>query len=244
MKADSRKDRPQSVKRPHPRRHLPGLDGGVHWRSLLAQPTEVRRNASDLTKRAEALADEKKYAEAAELLFALFGAFSQRRRRPAAAQELFEKSSHGTRAIETRAIELYQSTLASPGIGLTAEKRIKAQRRVCELLIEQNDFALALAEINGTGEDGAGKDKANKNEPLSVLEQKALADKPEQWRAPGLKGAGVGGKVPRKQHGGVWRVAGSRVCRSTSGKERTSQILCRSRRLSGAIRIQSAEEPA
>ena len=159
---------------------------------------QVRRNASDLTKRAETLADEKKYAEAAlyySQYLELFPDDADARLRRA---EIFEKS-----ATNQRTIELYQNALASPGSGLTAEKRIKAQRRLCELLLQGSAFALAQPEADKLGE----------------MEIKELEKKPDQWHAPGLKAARCWREVPRKQHGCVCRIARGGVCRGPSGEE-------------------------
>jgi tetratricopeptide (TPR) repeat protein len=139
---------------------------GLHfWRAY-----QVRRNASDLTKRAEALADDKKYEEAANYYtryLELCPDDADARLRRA---EIFEKSSREQHGYQ-RAIELYQYALASPGSGLTAVNRIKAQRRVCELLLECDEFAGAL----------------NQSKKLDELEKKELAGTPNQWQAPGLK---------------------------------------------------------
>jgi tetratricopeptide (TPR) repeat protein len=135
--------------------------GGHYWRAY-----QVQRNAFELTKRADALAGEKKYAEAANY----YERYLQLRPDDADARlkcaENFEKSSPRS----PRTIELYQHALASPKGGLTPEQRIEAQRHLCELLLNGKLLALADAEIKKLGE----------------LEKAALSQKPDQWHEPGL----------------------------------------------------------
>ena len=151
--------------------------GGHFWRAH-----EVRKNAPNLKDRAEALADEKKYAEAAEwytryLEFCPAADIADARLRRA---EIFEKSS-----LSGRTIELYRYALASPGSGLAPEKRIKAQRRICELILGANEFAKTQDEVAKLGD----------------LEKTELEKTPGQWHAPGLKALALAGKYRENPEG-------------------------------------------
>ena len=153
----------------------------VHWR-LTTYAYQVRQNASEIVKRAETLAEQKNYQDAVTYYTSYLGQFPNDADARLRRAEIFEMMSHGQRAIEQ-----YQYALATPGKGLSSEKKVKAKRRLCELLLEGNLLALAQTEIIGSNKDEPGKIPPNNSEPLAVLEQKELADKPDHWHAPGLK---------------------------------------------------------
>ena len=68
-----------------------------------------------------------------------------------------------------RTVELYQGALSA--LGIAPEQELPARRRLAELLLQGDQLAAAETE----------------EKKLEALEQKELAQKPEQWRWPGLK---------------------------------------------------------
>lgn len=145
--------------------------GLYYWRVY-----QVRQHAFVVRTRAENLADEHKFAAA----MASYGDYLLLRPDDGDARlrlaELFDKANDG--AAINRAVELYRAVLGSSSTGLAAEKRIEAQRRITELLIDGN--ALDQAQ--------------NEADTLVKMEKDDLADKPEQWHGPGLRAVVLAGK--------------------------------------------------
>jgi tetratricopeptide (TPR) repeat protein len=153
--------------------------GLVFWRSYL-----VRRNASDLSERADALAEQKKYAEAAVFYSRYLELCPDDANVRLKNAEIFEKSSRDRGGVR-RTIELYQQALAPTNKGLTAEQRVEAQRRVCELMLEANAFVTALVEAKKLREleDDLDGEKQKRGEPGQV-----------ERHAPGLMSVALAGK--------------------------------------------------
>ena len=145
------------------------------WRAY-----EVRRTASALAERAEALAAEKNLAAAV----AYYARYLEIAPEDATARlrraELFEQATG--RGGFQRTVELYQEALKPASPGLSPEKELQARRRLTELLLQADQ--LAAAEIEW--------------KKLQELEQKELAQKPEEWRWPGVKALILAAKFQEK----------------------------------------------
>ena len=137
---------------------------------------QVRQHASVIRTRADSLAEEHDFADAA----ASYNYYLQLRPDDGDARlrlaELFDKASEG--GANKRTIELYQAALGPYSTAIPADKRIQAQRRITELLVDSNAFDAAQTETDN----------------LAKMEEADLADKPEQWRAPGLLAVVLAGK--------------------------------------------------
>ena len=95
--------------------------------------------------------------------------------------ELFEQAAGGRGGFQ-RTVEKYQEALTHAGQGLAPEKELQGRRRLTELLLQADQ--LAAAEIEG--------------KKLQELEQKELAQKPEEWRWPGLNALILAAKFREK----------------------------------------------
>jgi tetratricopeptide (TPR) repeat protein len=147
--------------------------GAYFWRAY-----QVGRRASTLTQRAESLAEEKNFTAAgdyyARYLVLCPGDANARLRRA----ELFEQSTGGRGGFQ-QAVELYQEALRPASQGLSPERELAARRRLSELMLQADELTAAESEV----------------QKLRELEQKELAQSPEEWRAPGLEALRLAGKV-------------------------------------------------
>ncbi len=110
---------------------------GSHF--LLAY--QVHRNASQIKKHADALAEEQNFASAAANYTRYLQLCPEDGNARFRLAEMFEKIGGASRAIE-----LYQETLSSGSSSLAPDKRVQAQRRVTELLLESGNFDAAKTE--------------------------------------------------------------------------------------------------
>ena len=121
--------------------------------------------ASSLAQRAESLAADKDLPAA----LSYYGDYLKLRPDDVAARmrqaELYDEAAGNSQ----RTVELYQGALSAQGIA--PEQELRARRRLTELLLQGDTLIAAETEV----------------EKLEALEQKALAQKPEEWRWPGLK---------------------------------------------------------
>ena len=91
--------------------------------------------------------------------------------------EIFDLAT-GRQAGFQRAIELYQEALRPVSQGLAPEEQLEARRRLAELFVQIESFPAAEAEV----------------ETLRGLEFEVLAQKPDEWRWPGLTAMELGRK--------------------------------------------------
>jgi tetratricopeptide (TPR) repeat protein len=142
---------------------------------------QVRRTAAAITERAEDLAKEKHFAAAASYYARYLELCPEDANARLRRAELFELAVAGQGGVK-QAIELYQEALRPASQGLVPERQFTARRRLTELLLQANEFAAA----------------ENEAEKLRELEMAELADKPAQWRWPGLKALALAGKFREK----------------------------------------------
>ena len=88
-------------------------------------------------------------------------------------------SATGGRGGFQQAVELYQEALRPASQGLSPERELAARRRLSELMLQADELTAAESEV----------------QKLRELEQKELAQSPEEWRAPGLEALRLAGKV-------------------------------------------------
>jgi tetratricopeptide (TPR) repeat protein len=145
---------------------------------------QMGRTASALADRAEAFAEEKNPAAAA----GYYDRYLELRPEDANARlrraELVGQLAGGRGGLQ-RTVELYQEALKPASQGLAPEKELQARRRLTELMLQ--------AEMPDAAESEWKK--------LQELEQKELAQKPEEWRWPGLNALIVLGKFRGKNSG-------------------------------------------
>ena len=138
---------------------------------------QVKHTAFAITDRAEAFAEKKDYATAA----AYYARYLELRPEDSNARlrraEIYELATGGQGGFQAL-VELYQEALRPSSQGLAPEKELQARRRLTELLAQAGEFAAAQSEV----------------ENLRKLEQKELAQKPDEWRWPGLKALTLAGK--------------------------------------------------
>ena len=142
------------------------------WRAY-----QLRRTSSVLAERAETLAEEKHFAAAAHYYARYLELSPEDADARLRRAELSEKAARGSAGL-LAVVELYQEALAPARQGLAPAKQLTARRRLTELLLQGDRFAAAESEV----------------EKLRELERGELADKPEQWRWPGLKALALAGK--------------------------------------------------
>ncbi len=126
---------------------------------------KVRAMSFALKQRAESLAADKDIPNALRY----YGSYLEVRPDDAAARmrqaELYDEAAGNS----LRTVELYQGALSAQGIA--PEQELRARRRLTELLLQGDQLAAAETE----------------EKKLEALEQKELAQKPKEWRWPGMK---------------------------------------------------------
>ncbi len=174
-------EHPQSSR---PRKTRKVLDLRVFFGSLLAMAAvgtaayfllafQKRHEAPNLLETADSLAKDHDYAGA----FKYYSRYLELRPDDADARlrqaELFEQLTGGRP--NDRTTELYQETLAPTYKGLSTEKRIEAERRLTQLMLQAGRYK--AAEIQ--------------SRELADLEKEELKDKPGEWRTR-TEGIGAG----------------------------------------------------
>ena len=168
---------------------------------------QVRRTASALTERAEALAEEKHFAAAAGYYSRYLELCPEDANARLRRAELFEQSAGGLAGRQTSG-RIVSRGLEACQPGACPEKQLMARRRLTELLLQAGEFAAAESEV----------------EKLRELERRRTGREAGGVAVAGTEGPGTGREVPRKQLGRAARDPRGGVCGSPrAGEGRQAQ---------------------